>query len=461
MGISDISGLKLSSLLEHAHIGVVIHKFDTSIVYANPTALRLLGLEYDQILGRDAEDPGWYFIDEFSNKLPPCAYPVNKVSSASQPLFNEIIGRFDIKTQEVVWYLVNAYPETENESRFIVVTFNEISDQRHLFSYRDIVENTQDVIIVTSAEQVAEPFGPQIVFVNRAFEELTGYSAAEAIGETPRILQGKGTDRASLDRIRDALVRRVAIRETVLNYSKSGKPYWLDLEIFPLRNRFGKVTHFAAIERDVTEKTFHADQLEKRNEDLKALKASLELLVEERTKELRSANFELHKMAHYDDLTGIPNRRSFMDQAKKMRSLARRHGFTFVVGVLDLDHFKKVNDTFGHDAGDAVLKMIADILKAEFRDEDVFGRVGGEEFAFALLLKEAASVENAARRVLKAIAARSFSVKDDELRITASIGLCLVDGLDAASLDRCLKVADEALYTAKDDGRNRIVSQTL
>lgn len=461
MNFGDFTGLKLKSLLEHAHIGVVIHQFDTSIVYANPTALRLLGLEYDQILGRDSEDPGWYFIDEFSNKLPVADYPVNKVIRDNGPLYNEVIGRFDVKTHEVIWYLVNAYPETESEGRFIVVTFNEISEQRHLFSYRDIIENTQDVIIVTDAEHATEPLGPQIVFVNRAFEALTGYSAEEAIGETPRILQGKGTDRESLDRIREALTRHEPVRETVLNYSKTGKPYWLDLEIFPLRNRYGAVTHFAAIERDVTEKTFYADQLEKRNDDLKALKASLEKMIEERTSELRAANYALHKLAHYDDLTGIPNRRSFMDQARKVRSLARRHDFSLLVGVLDLDHFKKINDEHGHDAGDEVLKSVAEVIRAEFRDEDVYGRIGGEEFAFALLIKDVSHAGAAARRLLESIRSRCCPVGESEIRVTASIGMCVAKGDLEASLDRFLKVADEALYDAKRDGRDRIVERTL
>lgn len=456
MNVADFSGLKLRSLLEHAHIGVVIHNSDTSIVYANPTALRLLGLEYDQILGREAEDPSWYFIDEFSNKLAVCDYPVNKVLSTNSPLSNDVIGRFDTKTHEVIWYLVNAYAESASdiEGRFIVVTFNEISDQRHLFSYRDIVENARDVIIVTDAEQTTHPLGPQIVFVNRAFEELTGYSAEEAIGETPRMLQGKGTDRGSLDRIREALLRQAPIRETILNYSKMGKPYWLELEIFPLSNRFGKVTHFAAIERDVTEKTFYADQLEKRNEDLKALKASLEQMVEQRTRELSAANHTLHKMAHYDDLTGIPNRRSFMDQAQKVRSLARRHAFFLVIGVLDLDHFKKINDEYGHNTGDEVLRSVANLIQGEFRDEDVYGRIGGEEFAFALLTKDSASAEIAAKRLLEAISVKTITVDNQQIQITASIGLAVAEGANQANLERFLKVADEALYEAKDGGRN-------
>lgn len=202
--------LNLKSLLEHAHLAVVIHRMDTSIVYANPVALNLLGARYDQIIGVDAHDPSWYFVDEFGHRLPVESYPVNKVIMASgAPLMNEIIGRYDEETHSVSWYLVNAYQEPGGNDEpghgFVVVTFNDISQQLHLFSYHDIIENTQDIIIVTEAENITAPIGPKIIFVNKAFEELTGYKASEVIGETPRILQGRGTNADDLRRIHAAL----------------------------------------------------------------------------------------------------------------------------------------------------------------------------------------------------------------------------------------------------------------
>lgn len=124
-----------------------------------------------------------------------------------------------------------------------------------------IIEHANDIVILTRAEPLDEP-GPVITYVNPAFTRLTGYRREEALGQTPRILQGPDTDRATLDRIRAALERAEPVREEVLNYDRDGRSYWLDMQIMPLRDTHGRVTHFAAIERDLTEK--------RRAEELKA-----------------------------------------------------------------------------------------------------------------------------------------------------------------------------------------------
>ena len=266
--MNEIGELSLKILLEHAHIGVVIHRWDGTIVYANPASLRLLRLTYQQIIGKDDLDPHWNFIDENNRRIQPEEYPVNKVKRSKNALRNELIGVVDGSKPDVTWFHVNAYPEADvaresPDDGFIVVLFSEVTSDRQAFSFRDIVENADDVIIVTEAGDIDAPSGPRIVYVNRAFERLTGYSAEEVIGETPRILQGSLTSREGCQRIREALTRKEAIREKLLNYGKSGTPYWLDINIVPLKNRFGSVTHFAAIERNVSDSVFHAEQLEK------------------------------------------------------------------------------------------------------------------------------------------------------------------------------------------------------
>ncbi|MFV1872487.1 MAG: PAS domain-containing protein [Oleiphilus sp.] len=318
----DINDLNLLKFLESAHIGIVIHRWDTSIVYANPTALELLRLSYKQIIGKDAKDPQWNIIDEDHQRLKVDEYPVNKAKNNPEPLRNEVVGLVDSSSPTITWLMVNAYTEyeSENDEGFIVVTFNDISDEKKQFSFAKLMENTQDIVIVTEAENIDAPLGPRIIYVNTAFEKTTGYSVDEVIGETPRILQGSMTDKSALHRIRQAMLNKKSITETVLNYTKLGVPYWLEMNIFPLLNNYGDVTHFAAIERDVTKQRFYQDQLEKRNQDLKDVKENLESLVEERTKKLRVLNDKLGRMAFYDQLTEIPNRRYFMEQAERLFS---------------------------------------------------------------------------------------------------------------------------------------------
>lgn len=117
--------------------------------------------------------------------------------------------------------------------------------------FQGALDNAKDVILITEAEPLDKP-GPKIVYANQAFYELTGFTPEETIGNDPRMLQGEDTDRATLDRVRVALKAGEPIRVEVVNYTKSGQSYWLDMIIVPLRDPDGKVTHFAAIERDIT-----------------------------------------------------------------------------------------------------------------------------------------------------------------------------------------------------------------
>ena len=129
------------------------------------------------------------------------------------------------------------------------------------FSFQQIVDAAKDVVIVTKADPI-DPPGPEIVYVNKAFTELTGYTPDEVIGKTPRLLQASGTDADSRQAIKQALRNHQPVRVTIKNYAKSGREYWLDVSILALRNAAGEVTHFVAIERDVTEQKEFEHKLE-------------------------------------------------------------------------------------------------------------------------------------------------------------------------------------------------------
>lgn len=459
--MNGIDAISLQTLLENAHIGVVIHRWDTSIVYANPTALKLLRLTYEQIIGRDLADPQWRFIDDGNRVLHHTEFPANKVKRFRNPVTNEIMGVLDGNRKNATWFLVNAYMDEADklEDSFIIVTFNDITDSKNLFSYENILQNSQDIVIVTEAGDIDSPTGPKIIYVNAAFEKLTGYSASDVIGETPRILQGKHTDPDTLARIRTALLEKKSIREKILNYGKTGHPYWLDMNIFPLTNRYGDITHYAAIERDITEQMYHAEQLEKRNKDLKLLKDNLEQLVSQRTDELRMANQQLERLAFNDSLTNLPNRRSFNDHAAKQIFRAQRNQFFLLTGILDLDNFKNINDTYGHSAGDQVLVSCAECIMQFFRQEDIYGRIGGEEFAFSIIIGNKSDAELICNRLLDSLREKKILLDcNQHISITASIGYSLASPNTEICFDEEMRRADQALYQAKNNGRNHAVA---
>jgi two-component system, cell cycle response regulator len=173
-------------------------------------------------------------------------------------------------------------------------------------------------------------------------------------------------------------------------------------------------------------------------------------------REIEAKNLLLKELALTDALTGLPNRRAIEDWATRQLSGAARYGFSFWVTLADLDHFKTVNDTHGHDAGDTVLKAFSEILKRNSRRSDMCGRIGGEEF---LLILTHATEENAravVNRVLAELEATKFIFDGNNLTVTTSFGVAGFSGAQAPDFNRLVAQADAALYSAKRRGRNRV-----
>ncbi len=172
--------------------------------------------------------------------------------------------------------------------------------------------------------------------------------------------------------------------------------------------------------------------------------------------ELVSAREELVYMAMVDSMTGCFNRRHFMNAADMELSRRKRHSYGLVVAVLDVDNFKMINDTYGHEAGDLVLKEIANCCKETVRYEDTLGRIGGEEFAVLLPEADVDGAYVVLERVREKIAAIEYSHNGHIFHVTVSIGLTEVD-YDDVAINTALDRADQALYQAKEQGRNIVV----
>ena len=196
------------------------------------------------------------------------------------------------------------------------------------YSIEDVIKFTNDIVIVTEAYPLDEP-GPRIVYVNEAFTQLTGYSREEVLGKSPRILQGPDSDPRARAEIKSALKEQKSIRTAIVNYSKSGRKYWLDINIIPLKNNQGKVTHFAAIERDLTEIKQAEEEIRKQNRLLQELNETKNKFLGIASHDLRNPIYiirsfsEILKDGAVGDLT--PKQRELLgkifDSSEYMRSL--------------------------------------------------------------------------------------------------------------------------------------------
>ncbi len=289
--------------------------------------------------------------------------------------------------------------------------------------FERIVHKANDIVIVAEIAQEDGRF--RIVYTNEAFTRVFGYTAEEALGQSPRMLQGPDTCAATVQEISQAIHSGANARRRLLNYSKSGERVWVEVNIVPLPNQEGESAHFAAIERDVT--------------------ADVE------------REGALSDLALKDPLTLVGNRRYFQQALDRELTQARLSGDPLAFAILDLDRFKSVNDNFGHDAGDRVLTTFAAVLQRHLRGCDHVARIGGEEFA---VLLPGAAPENAlmiVERLCAGIRAKPIKVNDSQtIPVTCSAGLTSFtpERDDSATL---LKRADQALYMAKNGGRDRVV----
>jgi two-component system, cell cycle response regulator len=198
---------------------------------------------------------------------------------------------------------------------------------------------------------------------------------------------------------------------------------------------------------DYLTKPFHAGELVARIE--------VGLRMVELHRQIQEQNRLLQEMALTDALTGLPNRRALDVWAPRELSAAARHGFPFWVVMADLDFFKKVNDTYGHDAGDAVLKSFAEILKANTRQSNFCARLGGEEFLIVITHTDEAGTNCIVERIREKFENMKFSFGKSSITVTASFGVAGFHGDTSPDLNILIAQADAALYGAKHKGRNR------
>ena len=274
---------------------------------------------------------------------------------------------------------------------------------------------TQEGILITDAQS-------NIIDINQAFSNITGYSRTEMLGKNPSLLKSGLHDADFYEDMWQTITRQGYWRGEVWNRKKDGEVYAEWLTISAVADEQGEITHYIGTFSDITQ--------------LKEHERKLELI------------------AHYDPLTGVPNRILFADRMHLALAQTKREDCLMAVGYLDLDGFKPVNDRLGHEAGDQLLIEIARRIKNTLRDGDTIARLGGDEFVFLLLgLEKVEDCEITLHRLLEAIIAPA-TLQNQIVSVSASIGISIFP-TDDTDPDTLLRHADQAMYQAKQAGKNR------
>lgn len=280
---------------------------------------------------------------------------------------------------------------------------------------------THEAIMITDVDG-------NIIRVNRAFEEITGYREEEVLGKNPRILSSGRHDKDFYANMWQALLRTGAWSGEVWDRNKNGNIYPKLTTITAVKNDKGETTQYVSIFSDITER--------------------------------KKAEEAIHNLAFYDALTGLPNRRLLLDRLGLALSVSARNKLFGALLFLDLDKFKTLNDTLGHEYGDMLLVEVARRLKFCVREVDTVARLGGDEFV-VLIENISANSEDASQNVahvaekIRAVLATPYQLKANTHHSSPSIGVCLFYGNDLP-VEELIKHADLAMYQAKDSGRNRV-----
>jgi diguanylate cyclase (GGDEF)-like protein/PAS domain S-box-containing protein len=298
-------------------------------------------------------------------------------------------------------------------------THSDISEQKQaeieLHVAATVFESQEGMIITDSAGIILK--------INRAFTKITGYYAADVIGKTPRVLQSGLHDDVFYDLLWESVNSTGEWKGEIWNKRKNGEiyPEWLTITAVKSHDDDVIVTHYVGTLLDITERKNRENQI--------------------------------HQLAFYDSLTDLPNRRLLTERLKQSISIERRAKKQLAVMMMDLDKFKAVNDTFGHAAGDELLKQAAVRIKSHLRDNDTVARLGGDEFVVILAdVHNQKDAKYVAHLLIKNLMQPFVLTQSDNVEIGASIGISFFpqDGEDGEVL---MNKADIALYQAKRNGR--------
>lgn len=321
--------------------------------------------------------------------------------------------------------LIKGLSSSLENARTVAASLHGLNDELRLTSAA--LAGLNEMVLIAKVAEGQGAIQP-IIFANSTFERCSGYRADEVIGQSMQMLHGPDTDPAVISQMVDAMERRQPVSGELVFYTKSGKHFWIEVNIVPFASEGKSITHWVTVGRDITERRRSADAI--------------------------------HQLAFFDVLTGLPNRRLLMERLDIMMAKVHVGGELGGVLYIDLDNFKHVNDARGHATGDALLKHIATCLSDTVQQYDTVARLGGDEFV--VLLENLgnnnelaiAAAYAAAERICRALT-QGTNIDGQTYQSSGSIGIAIPTRPEHTVHD-LLREADTAMYYAKNAGRNGV-----
>ncbi|MGN8004496.1 bifunctional diguanylate cyclase/phosphodiesterase [Acidovorax sp. 22279] len=424
------------SLIDNLMTGLVIHDATGAVVRCNAEASNLLGLSFEQMTGKQLIDPAWSFVNEQGAVMPVSDYPASRVLATREPVNGVVGGIVRGKDAGICWVLSRADPwfTTDGQLDKIVVTFVDITMRRKLTSqlqdrelkFQALFDNSMDAVLLTSPDGT-------VLAVNQAACRLFDLSEAQIIA------RGRmGLADPADPRLQELLVQRQQRGQAaglLTMVRGDGSHFTAEISSSIYGDSEGR-QYSSMIVRDITERLRSQAELEAANA------------------QMRRINEQLAEVAHFDMLTHLPNRVLLADRLQQAMAHCVRRNKSLAVAFLDLDGFKDINDRYGHAAGDEFLVAIAKRLRSALRDGDTLARIGGDEFVAVMIdLTAEQDCEPLLLRLLQ-VAAEPLLVNGQSLQVSASIGVTIYPQ-DGSSSEQLIRHADQAMYLAKQAGKNR------